>query len=116
MAASAIHKVALCFTPEDRFEGGECRGQIHQRRISQPWPLETDEWVMRQAIDIRRVPAAPRTRSGWLDRLQDWLFGPSERRKVAALRHCSRHLLRDIGLLDDRRANGLLRDDVMLRR
>ncbi len=71
---------------------------------------------MRQVIEIRRLPAAPRTLSGWLARLNAWLFETGERQKVAALRQCSRHMLRDIGLLDDRRANGLLRDDVMLRR
>jgi hypothetical protein len=67
---------------------------------------------MRQVVEIRRLPAAPRTVPGWLARL----FQTGEQQKVAALRQCSRHLLRDIGLLDDRRANDLLRDDVMLRR
>jgi hypothetical protein len=67
---------------------------------------------MRHVVEIRSLPAAPRTPSGWIARL----FQIGERRKVAALRHCSRHLLRDIGLLDDRHANALLRDDVMLRR
>jgi uncharacterized protein YjiS (DUF1127 family) len=67
---------------------------------------------MRQVVEIRRLPATPRAVPGWLARL----FQIGERRKVAALRHCSRHLLRDIGLLDDRCASDLLRDDVMLRR
>lgn len=67
---------------------------------------------MRQVIGIRGLPASPRSVTGWLARL----FESGERRKVAALRHCSRHLLRDIGLLDDRRGSELLRDDVMLRR
>lgn len=71
---------------------------------------------MRQVIEIRGLPAARRTVPGWLARLRAWLSEAGERRKVASLRHCSRHLLRDIGLLDDRRGNSLLRDDVMLRR
>jgi hypothetical protein len=44
------------------------------------------------------------------------LFKPRDRQKPVALRDCSRHLLRDIGLLDDRRGNALLRDDLMFRR
>jgi hypothetical protein len=44
------------------------------------------------------------------------LFKPRDRQKAVALRDCSRHLLRDIGLLDDRRGSTSLRDDVMFRR
>jgi len=51
-----------------------------------------------------------------LGRLRAWLFEPRARQKTVALRDCSRHLLRDIGLLDDRRASTLLRDDLMFRR
>ena len=71
---------------------------------------------MRQVVEIRRLPLPARTAPTWLGRLRAWLFAPSERRKTIALRDCSRHLLRDIGLLDDRRGNALLRDDVLLRR
>jgi uncharacterized protein YjiS (DUF1127 family) len=48
--------------------------------------------------------------------LRAWLFEPSRRHKTVVLRDCSRHLLRDIGLLDDQRGNALLRDDLMFRR
>lgn len=71
---------------------------------------------MRQVVDIQRLPLPARASQAWLGRLRSWLFEPGERQKTTGLRHCSRHLLRDIGLLDDRRASALLRDDVMLRR
>ena len=54
--------------------------------------------------------------TGWFGRLRGRLFGWNHQQKVTALRHCSPHFLRDIGLLDDRRANRLLRDDVLFRR
>jgi uncharacterized protein YjiS (DUF1127 family) len=71
---------------------------------------------MRQVIEIRRLPLPARSAPTWAGRLRAWLFKPRDRQKAIALRDCSRHLLRDIGLLDDRSANALLRDDVMFRR
>jgi hypothetical protein len=71
---------------------------------------------MRQSLGIRRLPLRYALASGWLARLRAWLFGSGNRQKISALRDCSPHFLRDIGLLDDRRANRLLRDDVMFRR
>jgi hypothetical protein len=71
---------------------------------------------MRQVLEIRRLPLPARSAPTWAGRLYAWLFGPRDLQKAFALRDCSRHLLRDIGLLDDRRANSLLRDDVMFRR
>ena len=71
---------------------------------------------MRQVLDISGLPQCQAPRTGWLGRLRAWLFAPGDRQKTIALRDCSRHLLRDIGLLDDRRGNALLRDDAMLRR
>jgi uncharacterized protein YjiS (DUF1127 family) len=68
---------------------------------------------MRQVVEIRRLPLPAPT---WLGRLRAWLFEARGRQKTVALRGCSRHLLRDIGLLDDRRSNELLRDEVMFRR
>jgi hypothetical protein len=50
-----------------------------------------------------------------LGRLRLRLFG-AEGASIAQLDRCSDHLLRDIGLLDDRRGNALLRDDLMFRR
>ena len=70
---------------------------------------------MRQALEIRRLPLRHALASGWLARVRAWLFGLGDRQKITALRHCSPHFLRDIGLLDDRCANRLLRDDVMFR-
>jgi uncharacterized protein YjiS (DUF1127 family) len=71
---------------------------------------------MRQVVEIRRLPLPERAAPTWLGRLRAWLFKPRNRQKPVALRDCSRHLLRDIGLLDDRRGNALLRDDLMFRR
>ena len=71
---------------------------------------------MRQVVEIRRLPLPARSEPTWLDRLHAWLFAARDRQKAVALRDCSRHLLRDIGLLDDRNANTLLRDDTMFRR
>ena len=68
---------------------------------------------MRQVIEIRRLPLPAPTLLG---QLRAWLFEPRPRQRTVALRDCSRHLLRDIGLLDDRRGNALLRDDLMFRR
>jgi hypothetical protein len=71
---------------------------------------------MRQMVEIRRLPLPAQPAPTVLSRLRAWLFAPGERQKTIALRDCSPHLLRDIGLLDDRRGNALLRDGVMLRR
>ena len=71
---------------------------------------------MRQVVEIRRLPLPARSAPTWAGRLHAWLFEARDRQKTVALRDCSRHLLRDIGLLDDRSANALLRDDLMFRR
>ena len=71
---------------------------------------------MRQVVEIRRLRLPARAAPTWAGRLRAWLLKPHDQQKVVALRDCSRHLLRDIGLLDDRSANTLLRDDVMFRR
>ena len=78
--------------------------------------METDESIMRQVVEIRRLPLPAQSTPTWRGRLRAWLFEARDRQKTVALRDCSRHLLRDIGLLDDRRGNALLRDDVMFRR
>ena len=79
--------------------------------------------IMTQALECHglpqrtaRVTERMARGTGWLGWLRSRLFGSGDRRDVVALRHCSEHILRDIGLLDDRRGNRLLRDDVLLRR
>jgi hypothetical protein len=113
-----IHKLRLCASPEDPFEWVDCRAQIRCRAISPLWPQETDEPVVRQALEIRELPRCKPHAISWLSRLRRLrrLFGSGDRSKAAALKHCSPHLLRDIGLLDDRHASHLLRDDVLFRR
>ena len=71
---------------------------------------------MRQVVEIRRLPLPARSAPTLLSRLRAWLFEPRARQKTVALRDCSRHLLRDIGLLDDRHGNASLQDDLMFRR
>ena len=77
---------------------------------------------MTQAVECHGLPqrAARGTESaaratGWLGRLRTRLFGSRDRKDLADFRHCSEHMLRDIGLLDDRRGNRLLRDHVLFR-
>ena len=71
---------------------------------------------MRQVIEIGRNPLCKASSASWFGRLSAVLFGSADQHKIFALRHCSRHLLRDIGLLDDRRASALLRDERLFRR
>jgi uncharacterized protein YjiS (DUF1127 family) len=70
---------------------------------------------MRQGVEIRRLPLRPRTAPTWLGRLYAWLFETRDRQKTIALRHCSPHLLRDIGLTENLRSNHLLREHNFLR-
>jgi hypothetical protein len=70
---------------------------------------------MRQVVEIRELPRCDTTEIGLWGRLRLRVFG-SEGARIAQLDRCSDHLLRDIGLLDDRRGHALLRDDLMFRR
>jgi hypothetical protein len=67
-------------------------------------------------VEINRLPQFQAPRLGWLGRLRIRLFGSDDQKRVTELHQCSAHFLRDIGLLDDRRANRLLRDDALFRR
>ena len=71
---------------------------------------------MRQALEIKTLPKCQAPRLGWLGRLRIRLFGSDDQKRVIELHQSSAHFLRDIGLLDDRRANHLLRDDALFRR
>jgi hypothetical protein len=71
---------------------------------------------MRQAIGIRKYSACAPRQPSWPVRLRHWLFGRSDRGGLIPLDHRSRHLLRDIGLGDEPRANSLLRDHNLFRR
>ena len=79
--------------------------------------------VMTQAVECHGLPQrtaheAERAArgTGWLGRLLVRVFGSSDRKNLGDLRLCSEHVLRDIGLLDDRHGNRLLRDHVLFRR
>jgi uncharacterized protein YjiS (DUF1127 family) len=72
--------------------------------------------VMRQVIENCGLPLPTQPAPTWLGRINAWLFATRDRQKAAALHTVSGHLLRDIGLLDDRRGNALLRDETMFRR
>ena len=69
---------------------------------------------MTQALEIHGLRCREPRRLTWFGRLRARLLSLRNSRK--ALEHCSEHMLRDIGLLDDRRANRLLRDDALFRR
>jgi hypothetical protein len=71
---------------------------------------------MRQVIDIRKLPLCEPPRATWLGWLRARLFGSTHRKNIIALQDCSAHFLRDIGLLDDQRANRLLQDHNLFRR
>jgi hypothetical protein len=71
---------------------------------------------MRQAIEIRKLPLCEAPGTTWLGRMWARFFRSSDRKTIIPLQHCSAHFLRDIGLLDDRRANRLLRDESLFRR
>ncbi|HJR22815.1 MAG TPA: hypothetical protein VJ822_14395 [Dongiaceae bacterium] len=52
---------------------------------------------------------------GWLGRLRARLFGSGDRAQLVALRHCSSHVLRDIGLSEHLASNRLLQDHHLRR-
>ncbi len=71
---------------------------------------------MRQVFEIPGVRLCEAPPNTWLGRLRARFFRSGDRKTIIPLQHCSRHFLRDIGLLDDRRANRLLRDESLFRR
>jgi len=71
---------------------------------------------MAQVVEIGKLsPCAPR-RQSWLFRLREWLFGRGAHGRLIPWDQRSAHLLRDIGLAEDARANHLLRDSNFIRR
>ena len=71
---------------------------------------------MRQAIENRQLFVCTRAALPWHARVRAWLFGRAERETLIPLEQRTHHLLRDIGLAEDLRANHLLRDDTFFRR
>lgn len=71
---------------------------------------------MRQAIEIREHCGCVRRPASWRTRLRVWLIGPGDSRRPIPLDQRSAHLLRDIGLAEEVRANPLLRDHNLFRR
>ncbi len=69
---------------------------------------------MRQALEINR-PQCRAPRLGWVGRLRARLFGAGDSAQLVALRHCSAHFLRDIGLSEYPEANRLLQDHHLRR-
>lgn len=70
---------------------------------------------MRQAFETCRLPTAQPRQTGWLERLHARFFASGARRRLVALRHCSPHLLRDIGLSERPQINRLLQDHQLRR-
>lgn len=71
---------------------------------------------MTQVIEFTKLPAGAVHRATWLGRLRAKLFGSDAPQSVIPLERSSPHMLRDIGLWGDQRANHLLRDDRLFRR
>jgi hypothetical protein len=70
---------------------------------------------MRQAVERCGIPPCQPAALGWLGRLRAMLFGSRDRRQLIALRHCSPHFLRDIGLSENPEINRLLQDHHLRR-
>lgn len=71
---------------------------------------------MTQALDIKTVSICTVHRPSWRAHVRAWLRGRARRDKVIPFDQRSAHLLRDIGLAEDVRANELLRDQTFIRR
>lgn len=71
---------------------------------------------MTQALDIKTVSICTVHRPTWRARVRAWMLGHVGRDRVIPFDQRSAHLLRDIGLAEDLRANELLRDQTFIRR
>lgn len=70
---------------------------------------------MRQALEFDSLPHRRIPRIGWLGRLRARFFVSGDSAQLVALRHCSAHFLRDIGLSECPEANRLLQDHHLRR-
>jgi hypothetical protein len=70
---------------------------------------------MAQAVESCRLPSCQPRTTGWLGQLRARLFGSGDHRQLVALRHCSPHVLRDIGLSENPEVNRLLQDHHLRR-
>ena len=71
---------------------------------------------MTQAIEIGTLSTCQPALRSRRARLRDWLFGRPAGGGLIHWDQRSAHLLRDIGLAEDARANHLLRDSNFMRR
>jgi len=71
---------------------------------------------MRQAIEVGTISGCRPARRSWGSRFFRWVFSRSDRASLIPLDQRSAHLLRDIGLAEDVRANDLLREQTFIRR
>ena len=71
---------------------------------------------MTQALDIKTVSCRTVRRPTWRARVSAWLLGRASRERTIPFDQRSAHLLRDIGLAEDVRANELLREQTFIRR
>lgn len=70
---------------------------------------------MPQAIEYSEFPRCTATRRSWVARVRTWLGGRPTTPGLVQLETHSRHMLRDIGLGDDRPDNRLLQDHYLRR-
>ena len=71
---------------------------------------------MREAVGIPKYSTCRPSPLSWRARVWAWLSGSEDRRSLVPLGQRSPHLLRDIGLGGDVRANRLLADHNLFRR
>src|SRR5215470_11655977 len=98
----AIHKLDLCFTPDNRFVAGPCRAQIQRMFIRPIWPHNTTNeeagamTLLTEGCQPHAPTALPKP---WTSRLLA-LVPRLIARRVARLDpdRLPPHLLRDLGL------------------
>jgi hypothetical protein len=70
---------------------------------------------MPQVVEYSQFSPRTAPRRSWIARARAWLSGGSATPGLVQFDHPSRHMLRDIGLGDDRPGNRLLQDHYMRR-
>ena len=70
---------------------------------------------MPQVVEYSEFPRCTAPRRSWAARVRDWLGGQPATPGLVQFDNPSRHLLRDIGMGEDRPRNRLLQDHYLRR-